>query len=131
MNRPTLLFALVFFFFGRGAPSVADTPDAGTPRAGGEEACIQKNRDVGIQLAADIAAAATCKSASDCEVVPVGACPLGCWAAVAKRNVQKIKPLIAEAVQSLEASCSCMYRCMAPPLHASCAKKKCTISKSR
>jgi hypothetical protein len=131
MTRPALLFALVFVFLGADAPSIANTPDAGTPRSDGEEACIQKNRDVGTQLAADIAAAATCKSDSDCDVVPVGACPLGCWAAVAKRHVQKIKPLIAEAVQRLDASCRCMYRCMAPPMHASCTKKKCTISKSR
>ena len=130
MNRPALLFALVLVFLGVGARTVADTPDAGTPGSG-EEACIQKNRDVGTQLAADIAANATCKSDSDCGVVPVGACPIGCWTAVAKRNVQKVKPLIAEAIQRLDASCRCMYRCMPPPVHASCTKKKCTISKAR
>lgn len=133
MNRPAWIFALVLVILGGSALWAANPPNGGTPplSSGGEEACIQKNRNVGIQLAADIAANATCKSDSDCEVVTVGACPLGCYAAVAKQNVQKIRPLIAEAVQRLDASCRCMYRCMSPPIHASCTKKKCTISKAR
>ena len=123
---PLTVFAVVL---GAGTSLVATPPDSGA--AGDHNACIRKNRDVGAQLAADIAANAMCKSDSDCEALPIMVCPLGCWAAVAKQNDQKMKSLIAESIQRLDKTCRCMYRCHPRPVHVSCSKKQCVVSTSR
>jgi hypothetical protein len=124
------LFSLIVFavlVLGVGVLVRASVPDSG---ADGDP-CIQRNRDVAAQLAADLARNAICKSNSDCEILPIGECPLGCWTAVAKKNARTMKALISESVQRLDPTCKCMYRCVAPPLRASCSKKKCIISKAR
>ena len=113
--------AVATCFAGAGLASDADNS------GGGEQACMEKAYAAGEDFRSTVQENSKCRTDAECEVVPVLLCPLGCYAAVAKANAQKIRDLVKEISGELE--CECKYKCPPLPKHASCKKGHCTITR--
>ena len=92
------------------------------------EACRQRNDDVAKEFSSRVSGYASCKVDSDCEVVPIYRCPLGCYVAVARRNSKEVKRVAKEAGAQLDRSCECKSHCQPiERLDARCKKRQCEI----
>jgi hypothetical protein len=92
-----------------------------------DQACMERNASLRDELKEAVEANSECGRDTDCQVVSVTACPLGCYVAVTKKNVERIRTLVKEVTSRLDPACQCMYKCSALPKSASCVKGHCSI----
>jgi hypothetical protein len=111
------------------AAALATAVVAGTSdkRRGDDEACLAKNSSLLDKLRETLEEGSKCETDSDCQVVSLMMCPLGCYAAVMKKNVERARQAIADTSARLDRACQCEYKCAPAPKSASCVTGHCTV----
>jgi hypothetical protein len=92
---------------------------------------MERNSSLRDELKEEVDANSKCGMDSDCQVISVTACPLGCYVAVTKKNVEKIRAIVNDLKGRLDPACQCMYKCSDLPRSASCVKGRCSIGGRR
>ena len=100
-------------------------------RQGDEEGCLARNSTLLDELRETLEEASKCEKDSDCEVVSLMTCPIGCHTAIKKDNVERARRAIADTSARLDRSCQCVYKCAPAPKSASCVTGRCTIGGRR
>ena len=126
-DRPRI-FAVLALLGGLSGGTAAGDSDRSQPN---DHACMEKNSTLLARLKETLDAGSTCGKASDCQVLPLMVCPLGCYAAVTKKNVEKVRAEIEDVTARLDPACLCEYKCSALPKSTSCVKGHCTIEGRR
>ena len=85
-----------------------------TQSAAAAQTCKNNNFAIREELRAVVHENAKCDDDTDCEIISIATCPLGCYPSVAKENAEKIRVLVREAKARLDPGCPCVYKCMAP-----------------
>jgi hypothetical protein len=93
--------------------------------------CRTRNGKLGDEFRAAVAANSSCRTSSDCDVIPVYRCPMGCYAAVAKEHLDEVRAVANDIKQRLDPTCACAYRCVPPPVHSVCRAHKCTFKTAK
>jgi hypothetical protein len=93
---------------------------------GDDQACLAKNSAILEELKRTLEEGSKCEEDSDCQVLSLMVCPLGCYAAVSKRSLEKVRAAVADTSSRLDRACLCEYKCAPAPKSASCTIGRCT-----
>jgi hypothetical protein len=96
-----------------------------------DQACMDRNFSLRDELKEEVDANSKCEMDSDCQVISVTACPLGCYVAVTKKSAEKVRAVVKDLKSRLDPVCQCMYKCSGLPRSASCVKGRCSIEGRR
>ena len=92
--------------------------------SGGDRSCGDSRESARKAFMDAVQENSKCRRDSECEVVSILVCPLGCYVAVTKKDAQKVRDLAKE----MSGRCECKYKCPPLPERASCKKGHCTIA---